>query len=58
MYAFVEVSAPSPFAKLDEPVFAHVGQAAINGGGTATVSAANKRLPNITILRGTSRPAM
>ena len=51
MYAFVEVSAPSPFAKLTEPVFAHVDQATINGGGTVTVSAADKKLPNLTILK-------
>ncbi len=51
MYAFVEVSAPSPWAKLDEPVFAHIDQATINGGGTITVTAADKRLPNLTILK-------
>ena len=51
LYAFVEVSAPAPYAKLDEPVFAHVDQATINGGGTVTVSAADKRLPNLTILK-------
>ena len=47
MYAFVEVSAPSPYAKLTEPVFAHVDQATINGGGTVTVTAADKKLPNL-----------
>ena len=51
LYAFVEVSAPSPYAKLDEPVLAHVDQADINGGGTITVSAADKKLPNLTILK-------
>ena len=51
MYAFVEVSAPSPFAKLDEPVLAHVDQADVNGGGTITVTAADKKLPNLTILK-------
>ena len=51
MYAFVEVSAPSPYAKLTEPVFAHVDQATINGGGTVTVTAADKKLPNLTILK-------
>ncbi|WP_299967138.1 SpaA isopeptide-forming pilin-related protein [uncultured Oscillibacter sp.] len=51
MYAFVEVSAPSPFAKLTEPVIAHVDQATINGGGTVTVSATDKKLPNLTILK-------
>ena len=51
MYAFVEVSAPSPYAKLDEPVFAHVDQAAINGGGTVTVTASDKKLPSLSILK-------
>ena len=51
MYAFVEVSAPSPFATLTEPVIAHVDQATISGSGTVTVTAADKRLPNLTILK-------
>ena len=51
MYAFVEVSAPSPFATLTEPVIAHVDQATINGGGTVTVTASDKRLPSLTILK-------
>ena len=51
MYAFVEVSAPAPFARLREPVIAHVDQAVINGGGTVPVTAADKRLPNLTILK-------
>ena len=51
MYAFVEVSAPAPFARLREPVIAHVDQAVINGGGTVTVTAADKKLPNLTILK-------
>ena len=51
LYAFVEVSAPSPYAKLTEPVLAHVDQADINGGGTITVTAADKKLPNLTILK-------
>jgi len=51
MYAFVEVSAPAPFARLREPVIAHVDQAVINGGGTVTVTPADKRLPNLTILK-------
>ena len=33
MYAFVEVSAPAPYATLTDPVIAHVDQATINGGG-------------------------
>ncbi len=51
MYAFVEVSAPAPYATLTEPVIAHVDQATINGGGTVTVTAADKKLPNLTILK-------
>ena len=51
MYAFVEVSVPSPFATLTEPVIAHVDQATINGGGTVTVTASDKKLPNLTILK-------
>ena len=51
MYAFVEVSAPAPYARLTEPVFAHVDQATINGGGTVTVTAVDKKLPNLTILK-------
>ena len=34
MYAFVEVSAPEGYARLTEPVIAHVDQATVNGGGT------------------------
>ena len=51
LYAFVEVSAPAPWAKLDDPVIVHVDQADINGGETITVSAADKKLPNLTILK-------
>lgn len=51
MYAFVEKFAPLPFAVLTEPVIAHVDQATINGGGTVTVTASNKKLPNLTILK-------
>ena len=51
MYAFVEVSAPSPYAALTDPVIAHVDQATINGGGTVTVTATDKRLPSLTILK-------
>ena len=49
LYAFVEVSAPEPFACLTEPVFAHVDQATINGGGTVTVTATDQKLPSLTI---------
>ena len=51
MYAFIEVSAPAPYARLTEPVIAHVDQATINGGGTVTVTASDKKLPNLTILK-------
>ncbi|MCI8811536.1 MAG: hypothetical protein HFF84_15885, partial [Oscillibacter sp.] len=51
MYAFVEISAPAPYDRLTEPVMAHVDQATIHGGGTITVTAADKRLPNLTILK-------
>ncbi len=51
MYAFVEVSAPAPYSCLTEPVFAHVDQATINGGGTVTVTAADQKLPSLTILK-------
>ena len=49
MYAFVEVSAPAPHAKLTAPVCAHVDQATVNGGGTVTVTAKDLKLPNLTI---------
>jgi hypothetical protein len=51
MYAFVEVSAPDGYAKLSEPVIAHVDQSVINGGGTVTVTATDSKLPNLTILK-------
>ena len=49
MYAFVEVSAPAPYAKLTAPVCAHVDQATVNGGGTVTVTAKDQKLPDLTI---------
>ena len=51
MYAFVEVSAPAPYSCLTEPVFAHLDQSTINGGGTVTVTAADQKLPSLTILK-------
>ena len=51
LFAFVEVSAPAPYARLLEPVFAYVDQVTTNGGGTVTVTAADKKLPNLTILK-------
>ena len=55
MYAFVEVSAPAPYSTLTEPVIAHVDQADINGGGTITVTAADKKLPSLIILKRDSQ---
>ena len=55
MYAFVEVSVPAPWAKLTEPVIAHVDQATVNGGGTITVTAADKKLPTLTLLKRDSQ---
>ena len=49
MYTFVEVYAPTPYAKLTSPVCAHVDQAVVNGGGTVTVTAKDQKLPNLTI---------
>lgn len=49
LYAFLEVSSPSPFAKLSEPVLVYVDQATVDGGGTVTVTAADQKLPNLTI---------
>lgn len=49
LYAFLEVSSPSPFAKLSEPVLVYVDQATVDGGGTVTVTATDKKLPNLTI---------
>ena len=51
MYAFVEVSAPAPFACLTDPVIVHVDQATMEGGGTITVEAADKKLPSLSILK-------
>ena len=49
LYAFLEVSSPSPFAKLSEPVLVYVDQATVDGGGTVTVTATDQKLPNLTI---------
>lgn len=51
MFAFVEVSSPAPFARLTEPVIAYVDQATVESGGTVTVTAADQKLPNLTILK-------
>lgn len=49
MCAFVEVSAPAGYARLQKPVIAHVDQDMVNGGGTVTVTAKDQKLPNLTI---------
>lgn len=46
LYAFVEVSVPEPFAKLQDPVVVYVDQADVDGGGTISVTAVDQRLPN------------
>ena len=46
-----EVSAPAPFACLTDPVIVHVDQATVDGGGTITVEAADKKLPSLSILK-------
>ena len=51
LYAFVEVSVPEPFAKLQDPVVVYVDQADVDGGGTISVTAVDQRLPNLTILK-------
>ena len=51
MYAFFEVSVPAPYAKLQQPVIAHVDQATVDGGGTVTVTAVDQMLPTLSILK-------
>ena len=51
MYAFFEVSVPAPYAKLQQPVIAHVDQATVDGGGTVTVTAVDQMLPTLNILK-------
>lgn len=51
MYAFFEVYVPAPYAKLQQPVIAHVDQATVDGGGTVTVTAVDQMLPTLTILK-------
>lgn len=51
LFAFVEVSAPSGKAKLQEPVLVYVDQAMVDGGGTIPVTATNADLPQLTILK-------
>ena len=42
---------PAPFACLTDPVIVHVDQATVEGGGTITVEAADKKLPSLSILK-------
>ena len=49
MYAFVETFAPDGYAINDQPVIVHVSQADIEGGGVISVTAVDKRLPDLTI---------
>ena len=51
LFAFVEVSAPSGKAKLQEPVLVYVDQAMVDGGGTIPVTATDADLPQLTILK-------
>ena len=48
-FAFIEVSVPEPFAKLQNPVVVHVDQADVDGGGTISVTAVDQKLPSLTI---------
>ena len=49
MYTFVETFAPDGYAINDQPVIVHVSQANIEGGGVISVTAVDKRLPDLTI---------
>ena len=51
LFAFVEVSAPSGKAKLQEPVLVYVDQAMVDGGGTIPVTATDEDLPQLTLLK-------
>ena len=48
-YAFMETFAPEGYAINDQPVIVHVNQADIEGGGIISVTAVDKRLPDLTI---------
>ena len=50
LFAFVEVSAPSGKAKLQEPVLVYVDQAMADGG-TIPVTATDEDLPQLTLLK-------
>ena len=49
MYAFSRYPYRLPYAKLQQPVIAHVDQATVDGGGTVTVTAVDQMLPTLTI---------
>ena len=51
MFAFVEVSAPEPYATLLDPVIVHVDQATVDSGGIIRVTAKDQLLPTLTILK-------
>ncbi len=48
---FSRYPVPAPYAKLQQPVIAHVDQATVDGGGTVTVTAVDQMLPTLTILK-------
>ena len=51
LFTFVEVSAPSGKAKLQQPVLVYVDQAMVDGGGTIPVTATDEDLPQLTLLK-------
>ena len=51
MFAFVEVYVPAPYACLEDPVIVHVDQEDVDGGGIIPVTAVDKTLPTLTILK-------
>ena len=51
LFVFVEVSAPSGKAKLQEPVLVYVDQAMVDDGGTIPVTATDHDLPQLTLLK-------
>ena len=49
MYAFVEISAPAGYVRMNQPATVYVDQATIQSGGTVTVTAVNEKLPELKI---------
>ena len=47
MYALFRGIRTAPYAKLQQPVIAHVDQATVDGGGTVTVTAVDQMLPTL-----------